>query len=327
MVQSAVGRILKLIRIGAKPEEIVSPLDDVSLRGHHMLGMGHDFRPEIISANATSLGAIYRARVVRDSNPEPRRAILGANKSDYVSSQKNAFIVDRRNRKNEQFPMFSLFRPVIRWAATRALVGRIRDRNKAERARFTRNEVNRFADLAWDKYQDFAPNLPSQPTRGSQMNVRLAALTLSMFQVLLEAGIERTYAIELVSDMTWNVYRQWVRLSRFALRILPESLTHPVRNDANVRRHVKKDGTFVLGFPFNAPGYIAWYVPMKGAAAFDMIRCPVAEVFRGQGSVDLCLSAWCNLDYSVAEMTGLKLQRTTTIVEGSDRCDFRWYFS
>ena len=91
--------------------------------------------------------------------------------------------------------MYLLYRFVIRRAAQRAIIGRNRDRSQPDRGRFTGPEVNRFVNLAWNKYQGVIPTLPSEPTRGSRMNVQLAALTISLFQVLLETGIERTYAL------------------------------------------------------------------------------------------------------------------------------------
>ncbi len=218
--------------------------------------------------------------------------------------------------------MFFLYRPIIRWAARRALVGRRRDRSKPEQGRFTHAEVDHYIDQAWHRYQTLTPSLPPEPTIGSRMNVKLAALTISMFQVLLDARIERAYAIELVSDTTWKIYRQWGRIGQFLVRILPKSLVKPMRTD--LARRVQKDGTLVQSFPFNPPGYVAKYVPMKGAIAFDMIRCPVAEVFRAHGAIDLCRASWCDLDYPLAEMQGLRLQRTTTLVEGAGRCDFRF---
>lgn len=221
--------------------------------------------------------------------------------------------------------MFFLYRPIIRWAARSALVGRDRDRNKPEQGRFTRAEVNHSITQAWRRYMALAPSLPAEPTAGSRMNVKLAALTIAFFQVLLDAGIERAYAIELVSDTTWKVYRQWGRIGQFLTRILPRSLLKPMRTD--LARRIQKDGTLAQSFPFNAPGYIAKYVPMKDAIAFDMIRCPVAEVFRAHGAADLCRASWCDLDYALAEMQGLRLQRTTTLVEGADRCDFRFFFA
>jgi L-2-amino-thiazoline-4-carboxylic acid hydrolase-like protein len=219
--------------------------------------------------------------------------------------------------------MFFLYRPIIRWAARRALVGRNRDRNRSAQGRFTRVEVDRSIDQAWRRFQALAPSLPLEPTVGSRMNVKLAALTISLFQVLLDGGIERAYAIELVSDTIWQVYRKWGRIGQFLDRVLPRALVKPMRNETDLKRRVRKDGTVVLNFPFNPPGYLAQYVPTKGALGFDMIRCPVAQVFRAQGAADLCWASWCDLDYALGEMQGIRLQRTTTLVEGADRCDFR----
>lgn len=78
-----------------------------------------------------------------------------------------------------------------------------------------------------------------------------------------------------------------------------------------------------LHFPFNAPGYLIEAAEADGGTAFDVVRCPVADYFRREGSVDLCTATWCNLDYALAELTGEKLVRTKTLVRGDGRCDFR----
>lgn len=54
------GSIRKSIQIDAKPEDVFAFMDDVKRRGHHMLGMGRDFRPEILSENSTGVGVSYR---------------------------------------------------------------------------------------------------------------------------------------------------------------------------------------------------------------------------------------------------------------------------
>lgn len=36
------------------------------------------------------------------------------------------------------------------------------------------------------------------------------------------------------------------------------------------------------------------------------------------------VGTWCNLDYALAELWGGKLGRTTTLVEGYDRCNFHF---
>jgi hypothetical protein len=56
-------------------------------------------------------------------------------------------------------------------------------------------------------YVEGVRNLPPEPTVGSRMNVRLACFTMLFFKALMETGIDGAYAIELVADAVWRVYR------------------------------------------------------------------------------------------------------------------------
>ncbi len=208
-----------------------------------------------------------------------------------------------------------IFQPITRRAARRTLTGRNRLRHAPQRGRFTRADVDRLISQAWATYAREALTLPPQPTHGSRLNVRLACLTVGLFRALLEFGTERAYAVKLVADTIWNVYRYWG---------LPGKLLAHVRPDAASRRVYNHDPV-PLRFPFNPPGYLAKPVPLANGLGFDMVRCAVATYFREQGAINLCLGARCNLDYALGEMTGQKLVRTKTLVEGDDRCDFRWY--
>jgi hypothetical protein len=38
-----------------------------------------------------------------------------------------------------------------------------------------------------------------------------------------------------------------------------------------------------MSFPFSAPGYLIEPVPAGLGTAFDVVRCPIADYFRGQG--------------------------------------------
>ncbi len=71
------------------------------------------------------------------------------------------------------------------------------------------------------------------------------------------------------------------------------------------------------GLCFRAPRYRRWdrvpRAPMSGGRLF-----PSAQ------RTDLCVGTWCNLDYALAELWGGKLGRTTTLVEGYDRCNFHF---
>ena len=210
-----------------------------------------------------------------------------------------------------------IFIPITGSAARRALVGRNRSRHEPEKGRFTAAEVNDLLDESWHTFDEGVPDVSREPTPGSRMNVRLAALTLAMFRSLAAAGIERDYAIELIGDTCWMVYRYWGYLGRFLARVFP-SRQEPAKR-------VRNDGTWPLMFPFNSPGYVARYVPTKMGIGFDMVRCPVAEYFRAHSAGDVGTHTWCMLDYSIAEMVGNKLLRTRTLAAGDDRCDFRWW--
>jgi hypothetical protein len=211
-----------------------------------------------------------------------------------------------------------VYRPFAGRALRQTLVGRVRDRAAAERGRFTSDDATRLLDAAWRRYDQASTTLAPQPTLGSTMNVRLACFTFSFFEELLAMSIERSYAIELVSDATWAVYRRWARLASTVALLSPSkpaALAFAVRD--------KRRGTLSLRFPFNAPGYVVQEVPAQQGAAFDVVRCPVAAYFRERGGADLCLASWCNLDYPLSELTHQTLVRHKTLVQGDDRCDFR----
>jgi hypothetical protein len=212
------------------------------------------------------------------------------------------------------------YRPLTTQAARRAVVGRLRSPQSPDSGRFTRRDVARLLRAAWTRYEREVDSLPAQPTLGSTMNVRLACFTLSFLEELLEAGIERKYAIELVADATWQVYRTWARLAAAAGRFTPGKSTALA---FAASKDTARGGAVHLRFPFNAPGYVIKTVPTERGTAFDVVHCPVAVYFRARGAADLCVASWCNLDFALSEMTHQKLVRTQTLVQGADHCDFR----
>lgn len=60
---------------------------------------------------------------------------------------------------------------------------------------------------------------------------------------------------------------------------------------------------------------------------FDVTRCPYFERYREMGMADLGVALSCCRDEPFARgfNPGLRLVRTRTIMEGADRCDFRYY--
>ena len=151
---------------------------------------------------------------------------------------------------------------------------------------------------AWGDYAERIVKLPPEPTVGSRMNVKLACFTMSFFNALLGIGTERTYAIELVADAAWRVYRLWSSIALGLARVTPGKATSLAFAVAN---HGDPHGRVSLSFPFNAPGYLIEPVLVDHGTAFDVVRCPIADYFRGETAIDLCSASWCNLDYALAE--------------------------
>lgn len=208
--------------------------------------------------------------------------------------------------------LFKLFfKPVVGWAARQAFIGRKRAHHESEKGRLTKVEVDRFLDQSWHSFDEVVPDGSHEPTFGSRMNVRLAALTLAMLRNLTSNGIERKYAIELIGDTCWKVYQSWGYVGRLLGYLTRRD---PIRDHA---RRVGSNGSWPLSFPFNPPGYRARYVPTQGGLGFNVIRCPVAEYFHTKGAADLAVGTWCMLDYPLGEMTEIKLVRIQTLAPGN----------
>lgn len=207
-----------------------------------------------------------------------------------------------------------LFRPFIRSAARRSLVGRNRSRTESEQGRFTKREVNGLLHQTWQRYHALAPHAPVEAgyTFGNCMNVQLAVLTYAALEVFQEAGIERAYAVELIADLAWRIYEKWGAVPNLLARLLGRRGAEGMRFNVDA----------FLRFPFSPPAYRIQHLPASDGARFDVVRCPIALYFREKQATDLCQAAWCDLDYGLAEMWGGRLERTQTIAAGCDHCDF-----
>lgn len=60
--------------------------------------------------------------------------------------------------------------------------------------------------------------------------------------------------------------------------------------------------------------------------AYDVTRCRYAETYKAMGLADLGALLSCNRDaaFCVGYNPDMTLTRTTTIMEGGERCDFRY---
>ena len=105
----------------------------------------------------------------------------------------------------------------------------------------------------------------------------LATLTLSLMEVLLKAGVERPYAIELTGDTCWRLYRQWGGATKAVTNLLSRNPTRRLRLSVDA----------FLTYPFGCPGYRFDDVPQDDGRSLNMLRCPVADYLCQQGASDL----------------------------------------
>lgn len=200
--------------------------------------------------------------------------------------------------------MMRLLEPLLAPAARRALG----DERTAE-------EVAAILDDAFADYERQQPGLHEERQVGTRMMVHFAAVTVGVYRALLKRGESDVEARRLTADMTWRVYEK--------MAAVPWALARAT--EVTPLGRLTKATRLFRTFPFGPPGYEMVDVPGEaGVVAFDVRRCPVAEYFRAQGLAELCVEAWCNLDFPLAEEWGARLERMETLAEGATRCDFRW---
>lgn len=56
---------------------------------------------------------------------------------------------------------------------------------------------------------------------------------------------------------------------------------------------------------------------------YDYLECGVCKLCKDEGCPELA-KYLCKLDYMFAEIMGLRLERTSTLADGGDKCDFRF---
>lgn len=56
---------------------------------------------------------------------------------------------------------------------------------------------------------------------------------------------------------------------------------------------------------------------------YDYLECGICKLCRDEGYPEFA-QYLCKLDYMFAEVMGLHLERTSTLAEGGDKCDFRF---
>jgi ubiquinone biosynthesis protein len=211
----------------------------------------------------------------------------------------------------------SAFRPFLNRAARVILIGKNRNRTSFDEGRLSPQDVSDVLDVAWARFWDSDPDKLPAITFGNKTLLMLGCLTTHFLFALVAIGVERSFAIELIGDVAWKVYRVGGRLpwmlSRFRSSDPKQRMTTAVK--------------MFLRFPFAPPGYFFDSYALPDGIAVDMHRCQIAEYMSSQSASDLCVETWCNLDFALAELWGGQLNRTSTLASGCSKCDFQFTVS
>lgn len=167
----------------------------------------------------------------------------------------------------------------------------------------------------WQKYLQLKNDIPAMPTMGGSVMLNLAAMSTAFYHELTGRGKSKEEATKLFYDIAWKVY---IKMGRFSWRLAG------IGKKGNYERLLKATRLF-RAFPFNSPSYVWQDVKTdENTVGFDCMKCPVAEYFSKNGLSDFCAATWCALDYPLAELWDAKLERSGSIAEGAEKCDFRW---
>lgn len=180
---------------------------------------------------------------------------------------------------------------------------------------FNNNEVQDILHGYWQRYLQLKPEVPKMPTMGGSLMLHLSAMSTGFYQELTARGKDEETNTQLLYKIAWKVYQKMGRFSWWLAGI---------GNRTGYYRLLKATKLF-RAFPFNSPSY-QWkdVKAEKDVVGFDCLKCPVAEYFETKGLLKLCVATWCALDYPLAEIWNAKLERTGSIADGEDKCDFRW---
>ena len=179
---------------------------------------------------------------------------------------------------------------------------------------FTRDVVQAIISEAFADYAGRAPALRERSFGGAAM-VHLAALTIGMYDAVLRRTESAASAREITSKATWAIYA--------TLAWVPGTLAKIGKPAPPVQLRRATDA--FRKFPFGPPAYQMEDIGAgPDVVAFDVRRCPVAEYFESEDLTELCVDAWCDLDFRLARAWGATLKRERTVAGGGGVCDFRW---
>ncbi len=203
---------------------------------------------------------------------------------------------------------------VLRFAGSRYLkrsASRVWDEHQ-EDLNLSDQDILAILDDSWEKYGATSAAIPWQANLGNWLIMHLAYLTLAIHHALIDSGIARDQAVALLADLTWDITSTWAEWARRFSSLFFRDRMNQLEFFVN----------FIMRGLFSPPLYQFELGDQEAGFFLDVYNCPVAEFMKANEAADLCVQAWCGVDFGLTEIMGGKLSRTGTIAMGKTRCDF-----
>ncbi|MCZ7628857.1 MAG: hypothetical protein M5U19_07235 [Microthrixaceae bacterium] len=185
--------------------------------------------------------------------------------------------------------------------------------------------ADRFMD-EMDEQWEIAP-IERFPTVGTQLNVVLTAMTISLYRALIHENVPPDHAAELTADIVWHFYALGGRVVHGLAGVRTQE---PHRRMVTALR-------MLLRFPFGSPGRPAYEVEvgdLDGKFLTTWTWCPpqayVRELIEAQGDrgeLAVFRRSWCAFDWAFNDLlaggSGC-YQRPHTMSDGDPYCDMTW---
>lgn len=230
------------------------------------------------------------------------------------------------------WPFRLLFRVLLSRAGRRVLLGRVLDPEQLEHGRWLKADVDEFLLDVWKRASELCQiaRFDELPTLGNRVMVLLAVHTVAAYQILLERGTPPQYAMQLVSDVGWDVYARLLGMTALPFRL---TTTDP-------HKKIERTIRALTIFPFNAPGPPGYHLKIwsEDEKLFThWFHCPPQTFVRrlvkeqgDRGELEAFYQSWCLYDWPGADLIagdGKRghYDRQRTLSKGDPLCDMCWH--
>ena len=162
-------------------------------------------------------------------------------------------------------------------------------------------------------YKKIRREIPGSYPFQTRFLLKLAARNVALYRVMKTRGADAEFINDLLGKINWtvskNIGRPLYLLSRVA--------------GADRKKRLLFIDTLLYRYLFVKP-FRRDILSRSPGLDFNITACPFAEFYKSQDAAGICRFAACGLDHDLAREWNVGFERTNTIADGGEWCDFRF---